>query len=239
MFLPCEDNFLRETALNRPSVRVLKFDRLPADIESQLARIIESEIELQRSLESLKADLELLPEYNANSVFNFIDTNKSGTISTDEVALFLRRAGYYATDLEALAVVRRIDTDADSTISYSEFADFLRRLIPAPRPVPVAYDPYVPSYYPSYLYSRYPYYSRYYSPYYWPYRSYYDPLYVPSYESYVRTSIPASPVKTTKIGNTTIIESPSRTTAYTSSPVRISPYDRSYISPYTGRAIFY
>lgn len=194
----------------------------------------------------MKADLEILPEYNANSVFNFIDTNKSGTVSTDEVALFLKRAGYYATDLEALAVIRRIDTDADSTISYSEFADFMRRLIPAPRPVAV--DPYIPRYYPSYLYSRYPYYSRYYSPYYWPYRSYYDPLfsYVPSYNPYVpalvRTSVaPASPVKTTKIGNTTIIESPSRTTAYTSSPVRLSasPLDRSYISPYTGRVIYY
>ena len=256
MFLPCEDNFLRDTALNRPSVRVLRFDRLPADIESQLARIIESGIELQRTLESLKAELEYLPEYNANSVFNFIDTNKSGTISTDEVALFLKRAGYYATDLEALAVIRRIDTDADSTISYSEFADFMRLLVPAPRPLPVALpvSSYIPRdyspYYPSYLYSRYPYYSRYaspYSPYYpSPYRSYYDPIY--SYAasfvpSYVRTSVvPESPVKTTKIGNTTIIESPSRSTAYTyGSPVRLSasPYDRSYVSPYTGRMIVY
>lgn len=254
MFLPCEDNFLRDTALNRPSVRVLKYDRLPLDIEAQLAAIIESEIELQRSLESLKADLELLPEYNANSVFNFIDTNKNGSVSTDEVALFLRRAGYYATDLEALAVIRRIDTNADSSISYSEFADFMRLLVPAPRPLPLAVpvSAYVPSYYPSYLYSRYPYYSRYYSPLY-PYRSIYDPLYsyastyVPSYvrttvPSYVRTSVsPASPVKTTKIGNTTIIESPSRSTAYTyASPVRTSAaLDRSYVSPYTGRVIYY
>lgn len=183
--------------------------------------------------------MELLPEYNAASVFNFIDTNKNGTISTDEIALFLKRAGYYATDLEALAVIRRIDTDADSTIDLNEFADFMRRLIPAPRPVPLVVDPYVPSYYPSYLSYRYPYYSRYYSPYYWPYRSsYYDPLYVPSY---VRTSVPSSPVKTTKIGNTTIIESPTRTTAYTTSPARYSasPLDRSYISPYTGRVIYY
>ena len=258
MFLPCEDNFLRDTALNRPSVRVLRFDRLPADIESQLARIIESEIELQRTLESLKAELELLPEYNANSVFNFVDTNKNGSVSTDEVALFLKRAGYYATDLEALAVIRRIDTDADSTISYSEFADFMRLLVPAPRPLPVALpvSAYVPSYYSpyypsSYLYSRYPYYSRYASPYVpssvYPYRSYYDPLYsyAASYvPSYVRTSVvPASPVKTTKIGNTTIIESPSRVTAYTDSPspmrLSASPYDRSYISPYTGRLIAY
>jgi hypothetical protein len=206
-----------------------------------MAGIIESEIELQRSLESLKADLEILPEYTALSVFNFIDTNKSGTVTTDEIALFLKRAGYYATDLEALAVIRRIDTDADSTINVSEFTDFMRRLIPAPRPVPLAVDPYVPRYYPSYLSYRYPYYSRYYSPYYYPFRSYYDPLYtyVPSY---LRTSLAAaSPVKTTKIGNTTFIESPSRTTAYTSSPVRTSasPLDRSYISPYTGRVIYY
>jgi Ca2+-binding EF-hand superfamily protein len=249
MFLPCEDNFLRDTALNRPSVRVLKFDRLPSDIEYQMAKIMESEIDLQRQLETLKFDLELVPEYNANSVFNFIDTNKSGTITTDEVSLFLKRAGYYVTDLESLAIIRRLDTDGNSLISYAEFADFMRKLVPAPSTVPVttyvAPSVYYPPYSASYLYSRYPYYSRYYSPY--SYSRYYDPVYdyVPSY---VRTSVsPAvsysSPVKTTKIGNTTIIESPSRSTAYTVSPSRtyVSPYalDRSYISPYTGRYIVY
>ena len=209
MFLPCEDNFLRDTALARPSVRVLKFDRLPSDIEFQMARIIEAEIDLQRSLETLKADLELVPEYNANSVFNFIDTNKSGTISTDEVSLFLKRAGYFATDLESLAIIRRLDTDGNSMISYSEFAEFMRRLIPAPRPQVVS--TYVPPYVPTYSYVS-PYYSPYYYSRYYPYRSYYssayrsiyDPIYsyVPSYSRY------ASPVKTTKIGDTTIIESP-------------------------------
>jgi Ca2+-binding EF-hand superfamily protein len=253
MFLPCEDNFLRDTALNRPSVRVLKFDRLPQDIEYQMAKIIESEIDLQRQLETLKFELELVPEYNANSVFNFIDTNRSGTISTDEVALFLKRAGYYVTDLESLAIIRRLDTDGNSMISYAEFADFMRKLVPAPSGVPVVsyvapspyYPSYLPSYSSSYLYSRYPYYSRYYSPY--AYSRYSAPVYdyVPSY---ARTSVsPAvsysSPVKTTKIGNTTIIESPSRSTAYTVSPSRTyySPYalDRSYVSPYTGRYIVY
>jgi Ca2+-binding EF-hand superfamily protein len=262
MFLPCEDNFLRDTALARPSVRVLRFDRLPSDIEFQMAKVLEQEIDLQRSLEVLKADLEMVPEYNANSVFNFIDTNKSGTVSTDEVSLFLKRAGYYATDLESLAIIRRLDSDGNSMISYSEFAEFMRRLIPAPRPVAVpvssyvpvsAYEPYVPRYTSPYYYSRYYPYRSLYDP--LPaYRSYYDPLYsyVPSYlrssyAPYVRTSVsPAvysSPVKTTKIGDTTIIESPSGTTAYTSSsPVRtvVSPYyDRSYISPYTGRVISY
>lgn len=210
-----------------------------------MAKIIESEILLMRELETLKFDLELLPEYNANSVFNFIDTNKSGTITTDEVSLFLKRAGYYATDLESLAIIRRLDTDGNSLISYAEFADFMRKLVPAPSTVPVStyVAPVYPSYYPSYLYSRYPYYSRYYNPYL--YSRYYDPVidYVPT-TSYVRTSVsPASPVKTTKIGNTTIIESPSRSTAYTVSPSRtyVSPYalDRSYISPYTGRLIVY
>merc|ERR1711865_153385 len=154
MFLPCEDNFLRDTALNRPSVRVLRFDRLPVDIEYQMAKILEAEIDLQRNLENLKFDLEMLPEYNANSVFNFVDTNKSGSISQDEVSLFLKRAGYYVTDLESLAIIRRLDTDGNSNISYAEFADFMRRLYPAPSTVPVstyvAPAPYYPTYLPSY-----------------------------------------------------------------------------------------
>jgi hypothetical protein len=46
MFLPCEDNFLRNTTLDRYSMRVGRFDRLPGDIERAVATVIENEIDL-------------------------------------------------------------------------------------------------------------------------------------------------------------------------------------------------
>lgn len=41
MLLPCEDNLLRSTTQGRLARRVGRLDRLPADIESAMARVIE------------------------------------------------------------------------------------------------------------------------------------------------------------------------------------------------------
>ena len=57
MILPCEDNFLRNLTLDRPARYVGRYDHLPRDIELALANVIEKEIDLQRTLESLKRDL--------------------------------------------------------------------------------------------------------------------------------------------------------------------------------------
>ena len=59
MFLPCEDNFLRNSTLDRYSARVGRYDKLPGDIERAVATVIENEIDLQRRLEGLKRELEL------------------------------------------------------------------------------------------------------------------------------------------------------------------------------------
>jgi hypothetical protein len=41
MFLPCEDNFLRNVTLDRPSGRVGRYDTLPRDIELAITAVIE------------------------------------------------------------------------------------------------------------------------------------------------------------------------------------------------------
>lgn len=46
MLLPCEDNFLRNTTMSRPSHRVGRYDYLPRDIEIALASTIEQEIDM-------------------------------------------------------------------------------------------------------------------------------------------------------------------------------------------------
>lgn len=57
MVLPCEDNVLRNVTLDRPNVRVGRFDRLPVDIEQCLTAVIEGELDLQRKLDVLLHDL--------------------------------------------------------------------------------------------------------------------------------------------------------------------------------------
>lgn len=40
MLLPCEDNLLREITIDRPAVRVGRYDSLPNDIERALITVI-------------------------------------------------------------------------------------------------------------------------------------------------------------------------------------------------------
>jgi Ca2+-binding EF-hand superfamily protein len=133
--LPCEDNFLRNRTLDRPSRHVSRYDYLPRDIELALASVIEKEIDLQRRLETLKRELEVQYDYSPYAAFRSIDRYNSGRIDQVNVGSFLRQNGHYASELELLAIVRRVDTDGDAVILYSEWAEFVRAAYPAPRPL--------------------------------------------------------------------------------------------------------
>lgn len=133
--LPCEDNYLRNRTLDRPSRHVSRFDYLPRDIELALAAVIEKEIDLQRRLESLKRELEVQYDYSPYAAFRSIDRYNSGRLDQVNIGSFLRQNGHYAAELELLAIVRRIDTDGDAIILYSEWAEFVRAAYPAPRPL--------------------------------------------------------------------------------------------------------
>lgn len=132
--LPCEDNYLRNRTLDRPSRHVGRYDYLPRDIELALATVIEKEIDLQRRLESLKRELEAQYDYSPYAAFRSVDRYNSGRIDQVNTGSFLRQNGHYASEMELLAIVRRIDTDGDAILLYSEWADFLRPAIPGPRP---------------------------------------------------------------------------------------------------------
>lgn len=216
--------------MDRPSIRVGRFDRLPADIELAMVTVIEREIALQRRLESLKRDLEIGLDYNAMSAFRSVDRYSSGSVNTSNLSAFLRAQGHFGTETELLAIIRRIDTDGDAMAGYSEWADFLRPIsgvssIPLTRtivepvtttvveellpPYSLRYDYLYPynRYYPS-PYSRYyPYYSRY-QPY---YRYPYEPLSSPT-KTVTRTYTPERPGRTVE---TTTYHSPLGSRTYT------------------------
>jgi Ca2+-binding EF-hand superfamily protein len=119
--LPCEDNFLRNVTLDRPSFRVGRFNYLPRDIETYLTDILEKELDLQRRQDSLKRDLELRYDYSTYAIFRAIDRYNDGLIDSYNLGNFLKNNGHFATERELLAIIRRIDTDGDAKLSYSEF----------------------------------------------------------------------------------------------------------------------
>lgn len=126
MLLPCEDNILRRLAQERPSYKVGRYDYLPRDIENSLTAVLERELDLHRRLEILKGELEVRYDYSTYAAFKSIDRHNEGSVNTYNLGVFLKNNGYYATEREILAIIRRIDTDGDAKLSYSEFSDFLR-----------------------------------------------------------------------------------------------------------------
>lgn len=135
MLLPCEDNLLRNITLDRPSLRVSRYDSLPRDIELALVDIIEKEIDLQRRLDILKRDLEVRYDYSPLAAYRSVDKYNDGRIDTFNLGSFLRSCGHYATERELLSIVRRIDTDGDARLSYSEYSEFLRSTNPPIRAI--------------------------------------------------------------------------------------------------------
>lgn len=223
MLLPCEDNVLRNITIDRPSIRVGRFERLPRDIEEAMTAVIVKEVELARRLALLKRDLEVGLDYSTMAAFRSVDRANSGSITTVNLGAFMRDHGHFASETELLAIVRRLDTDGDACISYSEWLEFLRtpaaEPLPLPIPAPVLREPRyveeVPRYVeevppvralPSYYYSRYydwPLYRysddwRYYSSlgrYDWPYSRYY-PHYSRYYSPYWYSRYGAAESKT-------------------------------------------
>lgn len=117
---------LRNITLDRPTLRVGRYDHLPRDIEAGFVEIMEKEVELQRRLDFLKRELELRYDYSSLSAYRSVDRYNDGRIDPINLGSFLRNNGHHASEREILAVIRRIDTDGDARLSYTEFAEFLR-----------------------------------------------------------------------------------------------------------------
>lgn len=126
MLLPCEDNCLRTITLERHACRVARYENLPLDIERGISGIIEREIELLRRLDNLKRELEIRYDFSPYAAFKTIDRGCEGAITSFNLTQFLRAQGYYPTEREVLAVIRRMDTSCAANVSYSDFSDFLR-----------------------------------------------------------------------------------------------------------------
>ena len=90
IFLPCEDNLLRNMTLDRPSRRIARFEHLPRDIELAMVNVLEKEIDLQRKLETLKRELQVQYDYSPLAAFRSIDRYNSGRVDSVNTGSFLR-----------------------------------------------------------------------------------------------------------------------------------------------------
>lgn len=126
MFLPCEDNALRNMCLDRPTHRVGKYDALPRDIECGMLEVIDNELTLLRLQDKLRNECEVRYDYNLGAAFRSVDKYNDGRIDAFNLGAFLRSQGHYASEKELLSIIRRVDTDGDARLSFAEFSEFMR-----------------------------------------------------------------------------------------------------------------
>lgn len=129
MFLPCNDNYLREKTRVKYGVKPLVYERLSAKVERAMCDVIVKEVNLQRILEDLKRDLEVCSDYTWAAAYNTIERiDLAGLLDTDNIGEFLASQGEVITESELTAIVRRMDSSGDCTITQAEFCEFMKPL---------------------------------------------------------------------------------------------------------------
>jgi Ca2+-binding EF-hand superfamily protein len=74
---------------------------------------LEKEIRYHHRLERNKSELSRRYDFSTLAAFDSVDTLRRGQIANADVQAFLKVNGYYATESEIIAIIRRLDVDAD------------------------------------------------------------------------------------------------------------------------------
>lgn len=121
--LPCDQQFLRSAASQRPTYTVSPNEFLPYDVERCLTKLFQKELQLSGQSEMLKQDLATSYDYNLESCYKNLDDCNFGFIDTSNLKRFLVKCCIYASDALLIAIIRRMDLDADARLSKREFFD--------------------------------------------------------------------------------------------------------------------
>jgi hypothetical protein len=98
-------------------------DRLPYDVERDLAIIVEKEIIFFREQERLKADLISRFDFSLQGLFNDIDDWSYKYLDVKNLKRFLMKTSVYPDEAILKGVIRRLDTDGDARLSFKEFQE--------------------------------------------------------------------------------------------------------------------
>lgn len=79
-----------------------------------------------RKAEEIRRELERRHDFSTYACFRAIDDLNDGDINPDNLRSFLKNNGYYPTEDDVIAVIRRLDTDADCKVNYEEFCEAIK-----------------------------------------------------------------------------------------------------------------
>ena len=75
-----------------------------------------------RRAEELRKDLERRHDFSTYGCFRVVDDLNEGDINPNNLRAFFKNNGYYPTEDEVIAIIRRLDVDADCKVTYAEFS---------------------------------------------------------------------------------------------------------------------
>lgn len=92
MVLPCDDNRLRNTTLDRIAFGCPKYENLPIDIENAMVEIFIKELELLHKMHVAKVALYKRYDFSTLGAFRAIDKRNDNSISVFNLAEFLNKS---------------------------------------------------------------------------------------------------------------------------------------------------
>lgn len=122
------DHVLAKRCQDRYEEYVGFHDKLPADLEQLLARVLIEEMIGLKMLRREKDRLKARNDFSRLDAFRAIDTHKMNCLLRDDLKYFLNRNGICASALEVEHLFFRLDKDRDGRITYTEFCDHLEKL---------------------------------------------------------------------------------------------------------------
>jgi len=91
--------------------------------ETELARALKEQIDLDRDLENLKNELALRSDFNLLDAFRFFDVEARGSITKTELKEGLNCFDIFPTSNDVYLLMRKFDTDNDGLLKYAEFCE--------------------------------------------------------------------------------------------------------------------
>ena len=65
-------------------------------------------------------------DFSTYACFSAIDKQKLGYLSKESLGKHLVNNGYFATDRELSAIMRRMDVDGDGKVLYGDFSEYIK-----------------------------------------------------------------------------------------------------------------
>lgn len=122
LVLPSANQSLRHIATSRRYSPYFQSDKpIPYEVLSLTTRLMDKELQLQRTRNDQKRELERCPDFVKHRSFDQISRGFH-SIGMPELITYLERNGFFPRREDVEAILRRCDHDATRMISYEEFA---------------------------------------------------------------------------------------------------------------------